>query len=286
MEPSPTLPRIRGTDHQENVGWRPDSSPIEKTIARVSCLRPTGSTSCRKITNVSSIRNCSRHGQTRLAPAAICGEAQESPQSVHVVPDRGAGAGASVPGVAGAECAVDSGEREVGQRAVAATEPAQQVFRPSETAADRGLGPAPFLPHVILELRDCRGVRMDRDRRNLQTAREAQPASGPRDEIAAGIAGIPAATGGMLRGPPLGGGRDLRRRNLAFLAKFQVMDRLYLEGGDTSEREWPGTLLGAVAEVGKAGPSQRSAKVSLNRVGSLKELVEFEHGRTSFLKGK
>ena len=196
------------------------------------------------------------------------------------------GAGVSVPGVAGADCAVDGGEREVGQNTSAASASAPQVVRLSETVPDRDLGPAPFPPHVILELRECDGVRRGRGRRNRQAARETQPAGGPRDEIAAGIAGIPAPTGGMLVDPAVSGGCDLRRVNLSFLTKFQVVDRLGLEGSDASERGWPGTLLGAVAEVGDEGTSQRSGKVSLNRVGSLKELVEFEHGRTSVRKGK
>ena len=62
---SPTLSKIRGTDHQESVGWPLDSSPIERTLARVSCLRRTCSTSCRRITNVSCIRNCSRNWTRR-----------------------------------------------------------------------------------------------------------------------------------------------------------------------------------------------------------------------------
>ena len=221
-----------------------------------------------------------------MAPAAVCGEAQESPQCVHVVADRGAGAGASVPGVAGAEGAVDRGEGEVGQSPVDPAAPAQQVLSPPPTVADRDLGPAPFPPHVILELRECGAVRRGRDRRNLQAAREAQPAADPRDEVAAGVAGIAAATGGMLGDPPLSGGCNLRRSDLAFLAQFQIMDGLDLEGGNASECGWTGALRGAVAEVGEAGTSQRSGKVSLNRIGSLKELFEIKHGRISFLKGK
>ena len=57
-----------------------------------------------------------------------------------------------------------------------------------------------------------------------------------------------------------------------------------LQGGDSTKRGWLGALLGAVAEVGEAGSSERSGEVPLNRVGSLEELSEVEHDWISFLK--
>ena len=112
-----------------------------------------------------------------------------------------------------------------------------------------------FPPHASLELRHFGGVRTGRVRRSFQAAREAQPASGLRDEAAARGRGLPAATGGILGHPPLCGGCNLGRRGLGFLPEFQVADCPDLDGGNASQSGRLEALLGTVAEVGEAGGS-------------------------------